>query len=135
MQVPVDAARVLALVVDDDPAGRLALSRLLIDVGADVLTAPSGLHALQKLETSPVDLLIADQLMPGMEGMYLLETASRRWPRIVRVVYTGFLSAGLVVDAVNRANVHKVLAKDMSPEWLRDQLAEVVREIRAWRAV
>ncbi len=132
-KVPLDASRVLALVVDDDAHVRLALSRLLSDVGADVITAPSGLHALQKLQALPVDLLIADQLMPGMEGTRLLETAYKTWPRVVRVVYTGYLSSGLVVDAVNRANVHKVLAKDMSPESLRQQLSEVIAEIRATR--
>jgi len=132
-KVPVDATRVLALVVDDDAHVRLALSRILSDVGADVVTAPSGLHALQKLRALPVDLLIADQLMPGMEGTRLLEMASKTWPRIMRVVYTGYLSSGLLVDAVNRASVHKVLAKDMSPEWLRQQLSECVDEIRAAR--
>ena len=133
-KVPADATRILALVVDDDAHVRLALSRILSDVGADVITAPSGLHALQKLQVEPVDLLIADQLMPGMEGTRLLETAYKTWPRIVRVVYTGYLSSGLVVDAVNRASVHKVLAKDMSPEWLRQQLSEVIAEIRAARS-
>ena len=134
-KVPIDASRVLALVVDDDAHVRLALSRILSDVGADVVTAPSGLHALQKLQALPIDLLIADQLMPGMEGTRLLETAYKTWPRIVRVVYTGYLSSGLVVDAVNRANVHKVLAKDMSPELLRQQLSEVIAEIRVARPV
>lgn len=133
--VPVDEGRVLALVVDDDPHVRLALSRILTEVGADVVTAPSGLHALQKLQALPIDLVIADQLMPGMEGMRLLETVYRSWPRVLRVVYTGYLSSALVVDAVNRANVHKVLAKDMAPELLREQLSEVVAEIRAGRAV
>jgi len=132
-KVPTDATRVLALVVDDDSHVRLALSRILIDVGADVVTAPSGLHALQKLQALPIDLVIADQLMPGMEGTRLLETAYKTWPHIMRIVYTGYLSSGLVVDAVNRASVHKVLAKDMAPEWLRQQLAEVVAEIRAAR--
>jgi CheY-like chemotaxis protein len=132
-KVPRDAARVLALVVDDDPHVRLALSRILSDVGSDVVTAPSGLHALQKLQALPIDLLIADQSMPGMEGTRLLETAYRTWPRVVRVVYTGYLSSGLVVDAVNRANVHKLLAKDMPPEWLYQQLGEVVAAIRAAR--
>jgi len=132
-KVPADASRVLALVVDDDPQVRSALSRLLSDVGADVVTAPSGLHALQKLRALPVDLLIADQLMPGMEGTRLLEAASKAWPRVMRVVYTAYLSSGLLVDAVNRASVHKVLAKDMSPEWLRQQLSECVEEIRAAR--
>lgn len=131
---PADGERVLALVVDDDEHVRLALSRILSDVGADVVTAPSGLHALRKLEALPIDLVIADQLMPGMDGTRLLESAYRTWPRVVRVVYTGYLSSGLVVDAVNRANVHKVLAKDMSPEALRDELGEVVSEIRAARA-
>lgn len=133
-KVPADQARVLALVVDDDPHVRLALSRILSDVGADVVTAPSGLHALQKLQALPIDVVIADQLMPGMDGTRLLETAYRSWPRVVRVVYTGYLSSALVVDAVNRANVHKVLAKDMPPELLREQLSEVVAEIRAGRA-
>lgn len=132
-KVPADATRVLALVVDDDAHVRLALSRILSDAGADVVTAPSGLHALQKLQVLPVDLLIADQLMPGMEGTRLLETAYKTWPRIMRVVYTGYLSSGLLVDAVNRASVHKVLAKDMAPEWLRQQLSECVDEIRAGR--
>lgn len=132
-RVPVDATRVLALVVDDDAHVRLALSRILSDVGADVVTAPSGLHALQKLRALPVDLLIADQLMPGMEGTKLLETAYKAWPRMMRVVYTGYLSSGLVVDAVNRASVHKVLAKDMSPEALREQLSECVAELRGAR--
>lgn len=129
-----DDARVLALVVDDEPHVRLGLSRILNDVGADVLTAPSGLHALQKLQSLPIDLLIADQLMPGMEGTRLLETAYKTWPHVVRVVYSGYLSSGLVVDAVNRANVHKLLSKDMSPEALRQQLVDVVAEIRARRA-
>lgn len=132
-KVPTDATRVLALVVDDDAHVRLALSRILIDVGADVVTAPSGLHALQKLQELPIDLVIADQLMPGMEGTRLLETAYKTWPHVMRVVYTGYLSSGLVVDAVNRASVHKVLAKDMAPEWLRQQLAECVTDIRAAR--
>jgi len=133
-QVPRDAARVLALVVDDDEHVRLGLTRMLSAVGADVVTAPSGLHALQKLQALPIDLLIADQLMPGMEGTKLLETAYKTWPRVIRVVYTGYLSSGLVVDAVNRANVHKLLAKDMAPEWVRQQLAEVVAEIRRLRS-
>jgi CheY-like chemotaxis protein len=131
----VDAERVLALVVDDDPLVRLALSRILDDAGADVVTAPSGLHALQKLASLPVDLVIADQAMPGMEGTRLLETVYRQWPRVARVVYTGYLSSGLVVDAVNRASVHKVLAKDMAPEALRAQLGEVIAEIRQQRGL
>jgi CheY-like chemotaxis protein len=134
-RVPVDATRVLSLVVDDDPHVRLALSRILADVGADVVTAPSGLHALQKLQALPIDVVIADQLMPGMEGTRLLETAYKTWPRVMRVVYTGYLSSALVVDAVNRASVHKVLAKDMSPALLREQLSEVVAEIRAGKPV
>lgn len=133
-QVPRDATRVLALLVDDDEHVRLGLTRILSAVGADVVTAPTGLHALQKLQALPIDLLIADQRMPGMDGTKLLETAYKTWPRVVRVVYTGYLSSGLVVDAVNRANVHKLLAKDMTPEWVRQQLAEVVVEIRRGRS-
>jgi two-component system, sensor histidine kinase and response regulator len=55
------------LIVDDEPTN-LHLIGAHLRENFQVLAAKSGLQALQRLETSPVDLIILDILMPGMDG-------------------------------------------------------------------
>jgi len=56
------------LVVDDQPANVRLLEALLSPRGYQVLTASSGAEALQVVETSQVDLVLLDIVMPGMDG-------------------------------------------------------------------
>ncbi len=58
----------VVLVVDDEPDGRSLLARLLTDSGARVLSAASAEEGLQTLEAQPVDVLISDVGMPGLDG-------------------------------------------------------------------
>ncbi|MGY0060534.1 response regulator transcription factor [Streptomyces sp. LZ34] len=68
-----ETARIL--VVDDDPAVRDALSRTLRFEGYDVDTAQDGLEALARLEhlarigPGPLDLVLLDVMMPGLDGL------------------------------------------------------------------
>ena len=61
------------LVVDDDELVLIALEALLVPVGYEVTTASNGAEALEKLAQGPVDLMILDILMPGMNGFELCE--------------------------------------------------------------
>ena len=56
------------LVVDDTPENVLLLSDLLASKGYDVVTAASGAEALAQSESDPVDLVLLDVVMPGMDG-------------------------------------------------------------------
>lgn len=61
----------LVLVVDDSAAQRLALRRMLERMGFQVIEADGGREALDLADAHPVDLVISDWMMPGMNGIEL----------------------------------------------------------------
>ncbi|MFW3615652.1 response regulator [Billgrantia antri] len=60
------------LLVDDEPNVLSALSRMLRHEGYELHTAGDGHAALAILEREPIDLVLSDALMPGMDGIELL---------------------------------------------------------------
>lgn len=79
------------LVVDDEPAVRRALERVLLRFGHAVQAATSGEAACDILATTPVDLILMDLRMPGMSGQTLFHSIVARWPHLVNrvIVMTG----------------------------------------------
>ena len=61
------------LIAEDDTNTRKLMSAVLRQSGYEVLAAGTGTEALELLETSQVDLLILDIMMPGMDGYQLTE--------------------------------------------------------------
>lgn len=57
------------LVVDDQPQDIELLEAYLVPRGYEVITATTGAEALDKLATHPVDLILLDVMMPGMDGL------------------------------------------------------------------
>jgi two-component system response regulator MprA len=62
-------ARMTVLVVDDEPAVRTALQRVLHHEGYEVLLAADGIEALQQHASAPADVLLLDVMMPGCDGL------------------------------------------------------------------
>lgn len=89
---PLDIRKRL-LVVDDESAVLKLVTRILTTDNYDVSSADSGETAAQMIEDpwfGPVDLLVTDLMMPGMNGRELAAFARQRNPN-VRVLYiTGF---------------------------------------------
>jgi CheY-like chemotaxis protein len=78
------------LLVDDDPLVREVTAWMLEDAGHDVTEAEDGVAALDHLTShGPVDLLITDVNMPGMDGRELLREVRRRWPSLPVLVVSG----------------------------------------------
>lgn len=61
------------LVIDDDPAVRLAFELALEDSGCSVTTAASGEEGLRILQSRPMNLIFLDLKMPGMNGVETLK--------------------------------------------------------------
>ena len=61
-------AKAVILIVDDQPKNIELLEAYLVPQGYDIVTAASGEEALAKLSGNPVDLILLDVMMPGMDG-------------------------------------------------------------------
>ncbi|HDM78441.1 MAG TPA: response regulator, partial [Deltaproteobacteria bacterium] len=86
------------LVVDDEKDMLNLLKRTLEpDLNCEVIAAETGHKALEILESTSVDLVLADIKMPGMNGLELLERIKDRNPWITVVMMTAY---GVVESAV-----------------------------------
>jgi HD-like signal output (HDOD) protein len=105
------------LIVDDEPNVLESLERLLTRLGPDtwtISTADSGEAALQVMELSPIDLILTDMRMPGMDGSDLLTQVAARWPQVVRIAFSAEASEPLAARAA--AHAHRFIAKPCPPE-------------------
>ena len=122
------AVRPVVVFVDDDADIRDSFERLLSECDLETYVAKSALHALQILGERQVDAVVADQLMPGLDGIGLLDLVSERFPRCARILCTGYPGSAVVVDAVNRGRVDRVLTKTMHAVALREEIERAVLE-------
>jgi response regulator RpfG family c-di-GMP phosphodiesterase len=122
---PPEAAPAAAvLCVDDEPNILSALKRTLRGAGLRVLTAGSGREALEILGNEPVDIVVSDMRMPGMDGAELLEQVHRRWPASIRLLLTGHADTSAAVAAINRGGIFRYLTKPWDDSELRATLRQ-----------
>jgi two-component system response regulator AtoC len=112
------------LVVDDDAALRDSLALLLASEGYEAVTAADAPSALACLET-PVDVVLCDVRMPGMDGLELLPELIRRLPGAPVLLMSAYGSGDLAVEALKRG-AFDYLAKPFQP-------AEVILAIKKAR--
>src|SRR5688572_23861832 len=98
------------MVVDDEPALRRTLARMLIERGMEVVTAPSGADALRLVERERVHVAIVDLMMPNMSGLDLLERLRQKHSDIEVIMMTAFGDIETAVKSV-RAGAYHFLAK------------------------
>ncbi len=111
------------LFVDDDAGVLRAMKRLFRKSSLTVLTAGSATEGLALLEAHEVQLVFADQRMPGMRGTDFLKTVRERFPNTVRCILSGYAEMESVVAAINDGNVYRFLAKP----WDDEELTAVVQ--------
>jgi len=79
------------LIVDDDEAGRQALSTCLASFGYEPTEAADGMEALIRLQTGAYALVITDYRMAGLNGLELLQIVRKKW-KIPVLLISGHLS-------------------------------------------
>jgi PAS domain S-box-containing protein len=80
----------VVLLVDDEAPVRMATGELLRDLGYQVIEVESGRAALDYLGANPVDFLVTDHLMPGMQGADLVRAARENHPGVKALIVSGY---------------------------------------------
>ncbi|HET6440690.1 MAG TPA: sigma-54 dependent transcriptional regulator [Anaeromyxobacter sp.] len=106
------------LVVDDDPASRDLLRRVLATEGHEVVEAADGREALANLSRQPADLVVSDIRMPDLDGVQLLERMRELAPDVPVVLVTAFGDVEGAVEAIRRG-AFDYLAKPYDVDGIR----------------
>ena len=114
------------LLVEDDPAARLALSKTLESVGYTVATAPDGTTAIAMIDQHSYDVVISDMRLPDIDGIEVLESAVRRpYPPSV-ILLTGYGTLDTAIAAL-RAGASDYLLKPCAPQTLISGVANALK--------
>jgi len=131
-------ARETILCVDDEEGVLNALRQQLgsrFGHECEIATALSGNDALELLDElerdgEPVAVIIADQIMPGMKGVDLLEQVDRRSPTTTKILLTGQAGLDAVINAINRAHLNHYINKPWDEANLHLAVENLLRQYR-----
>ncbi len=114
------------LLAEDDGAMRTFLTSALHRAGHDVVAVSDGVAAIDALTGQAFELLIADIVMPGMDGIELSRQATRADSGLKVLFITGF--AAVAMNAKHEMTEAQILSK---PFHLRDLVQNVDRLLAA----
>ena len=112
------------LFVDDEPNVLQGLRRMLRPLREqwEMTFVGSGPEALVNMEKYPVDVVVSDMRMPGMDGAHLLTEVMHRYPAASRIILSGQVSQETVHRALR--STHAYLAKPCAPQLLMATIKE-----------
>lgn len=102
------------LVVDDEPVARQSLTDILRLEGYTVNSVPNGQAAVEYVRTHPVELMIVDLRMPGMDGLEVVQVVNQISPETEVVLLTAFGTTESAIQAL-RLRIHDYLLKPAPP--------------------
>ena len=88
------------LVVDDDPQVRKLCTIALKSDGYEVSGANDAQRALNIVDTKSIDLMLLDIVMPGTDGLELLQILKKKWEELIVIMITGFPSIETSIKAI-----------------------------------
>ena len=105
------------LVVDDNPSMADSLADILELKGFTVCAAASGMEALQILKQGPVDILLTDVKMAGMNGLELYRETRKLYPNLITVFMTAYAADELIQQGMAEG-VKTVLTKPLDIKFM-----------------
>jgi DNA-binding NtrC family response regulator len=119
------------LIVDDDERQRSALMAILSESDFEMQVAADGQEALERLATFSADVIVADLVMPRMDGFELLRHLQERGDLTPAIVLTGFGSMEKALSAVHDLRAFWFLEKPVEPRAFKTLLERAVRYQRS----
>src|SRR5918911_1874962 len=134
-QYGVDGPRKSGILLVDDERPNLMVLRGFLDGAYQVYEAESGKKALEIADKADLDVVIADQRMPEMTGVEMLEELRSRKPDVAGIVLTGFTDPPALISAINRARVFRFLKKPWQPEDILEAVRQACEHVYQSRTI
>ncbi|MGH7541482.1 MAG: response regulator [Gemmatimonadota bacterium] len=114
-----------AMIVDDEPMVVTSIQSFLeLETSYRVLPFTSPHEALGMLERDePVHVIVADFMMPDMDGITFLSKAREHRPQATRILLTGYADKKNAIRAINEAGLYHYLEKP----WDNEELKLIIR--------
>jgi two-component system response regulator PilR (NtrC family) len=106
------------LIVDDEQSMRDMLSIALGDEGYEIVQARDGEEALRVLDTEPVQVVVSDIRMPGLDGLELLRRSRESAPHTDVILITAHASTDSAIEAL-RLGAYDYVTKPFDVEELK----------------
>ncbi|MGF7142429.1 CheY-like chemotaxis protein [Anaerotaenia torta] len=113
------------LIVDNEVQILKALSRLFFETDYEIFTAENGMDALKLMETTNVDMVISDMRMPVLDGYQLLSIIKEKYPKIIRVILSGYTDE----KPMYRALLHNIAKLYVFKPWNNNELLENINKL------
>lgn len=113
------------LFVDDEIQILKALKRLFMDTEYEVFLAESAKEGLELLEAESIDMVVSDMRMPDIDGYEFLSKVKERYPKIIRIILSGYSEEKIVFQALKK-NVAKLY---MFKPWENEKLLLFIKQM------
>lgn len=118
------------LVVDDEPVLRHTLGKLLKDMGFRVVLAQDGPSGVDAGRQHPVDIVVTDFIMPGLDGWQTLEALRKTAPQLPAIVMTALPEEHWNSDGNNNSAITKWVQKPVAFCQLLKLISEISNEVK-----
>ncbi|MCR9251274.1 MAG: response regulator [bacterium] len=116
----------ISILYVDDEEDNLTTFKSVFRREYDITLANSGQEALDILADKSVDLIITDQRMPEMSGIDLLIKIVDLYPKVLRIILTGYSDVNDVIMAINSGKIHSYITKPWNKEDLKNSIEKVL---------
>jgi len=113
----------LKLLYVDDEKANLTNFAIAFKKKYHVITADSGEVAMQLfVDNSDIAIVVADQRMPGMTGIELLQNIKHCNEDVIRIILTAYTEVSEIIDAINKGQIYQYIVKP----WIESDLSQLL---------
>jgi YesN/AraC family two-component response regulator len=136
------------LFVDDEPFILNALTRLFRGEPFRIVTATNGAEALERVRRGNIQVVVTDNIMPGMTGVELARRVREHSPETVRIILSGHSDMDALLKAINEGEAFKFVLKPwhdmdlkatvhlaLAQYRLTEQNQELISEVQSQRLI
>ncbi|MDD4203177.1 MAG: response regulator [Candidatus Omnitrophica bacterium] len=115
--------RINVVILDDEQYVLNCLGRLFRHEPYDVFYAKNYKQSLDIMEKEPVKVVISDQRMADIGGIEFLNIIQKKYPDVVRMIFTGYSNLKVIQDAIKKGQIDTVITKP----WDDSKIKEIIR--------